>query len=78
MLDASFIRKGISSESLDIINNRLEGILRNMPSGRRLTDYQRKKEVEEIWSLLRNNILSKYNIKPIVDQIDKEVKDACI
>ncbi|CAJ0877089.1 22213_t:CDS:2 [Entrophospora sp. SA101] len=77
MLDASFIRKGISSESLDIINNRLEGILRNMPSGRRLTDYQRKKEVEEIWSLLRNNILSKYNIKPIVDQIDKEVKDAC-
>nr|CAG8454115.1 7996_t:CDS:2 [Entrophospora candida] len=77
MLDASFIRKGISSESLDIINNRLEGILRNMPSGRRLTEYQRKKEVEEIWSLLRNNILSKYNIKPIVDQIDKEVKDAC-
>ncbi|CAJ0844648.1 22116_t:CDS:2 [Entrophospora sp. SA101] len=59
---------------IDIINNRLEEIFKKTPNGK-FSDYERKKEVEEIWNLLRNNMLSKHNIEPVVEQIDKEVKE---
>ncbi|CAH1761106.1 6983_t:CDS:2 [Entrophospora sp. SA101] len=72
--NSSIVRKGISSDSLDIINNSLEEILKKTPNGK-FSDYERKKEVEEIWYLLRNNMLSKHNIEPVVEQIDKEVKE---
>ncbi|PKC70425.1 hypothetical protein RhiirA1_454763 [Rhizophagus irregularis] len=49
MLGANFIRKGISSEALDIINERLENILRNiLREG--FSDQQREQEVSKIWS----------------------------
>nr|CAG8535359.1 7706_t:CDS:2 [Entrophospora candida] len=74
MLEASIVRKGISSEFIDIINNCLKEILRNMPSDK-FPDYERNKGVKEIWNSLRNNISSKHIIEPVVEQIDKEVKE---
>ncbi|GES87319.1 interferon-induced very large GTPase 1-like [Rhizophagus clarus] len=74
MLEANFIRKGISSESLDIINKNLENILKNMPN-EGFSDQEREQKIYEIWDLLQQHILSKYRIIPIEKQIDKEVED---
>ncbi|RGB30800.1 hypothetical protein C1646_817692 [Rhizophagus diaphanus] len=74
MLEASLIRKGISSESLDIINTHLENILKNMPE-EGFSDQQREQKINEIWNLLKKHISSKDCITPIEQQIDREVKD---
>ncbi|RIA88768.1 hypothetical protein C1645_774125 [Glomus cerebriforme] len=71
MLEAGFIRKGISSDSFEIINKQLEVILRNMPSGG-LSSLQREQKVKEIWNLLRNHIILKNNVIPVTEYIDNE------
>ncbi|CAB4489772.1 unnamed protein product [Rhizophagus irregularis] len=76
MLEASFIRKGISSESLDLINKNLESILKYMPN-KGFSDYERKQKVEQVWNSLRNHILSKEDIISIEKEIDKEVENEC-
>jgi hypothetical protein len=74
ILEANFIRKGISSEFLDIINKQLENILKNMPV-EGLSDQQREQKIDEVWNLLQNHISSKDCIIPIEEQIDNEVKE---
>ncbi|GES73565.1 interferon-induced very large GTPase 1-like [Rhizophagus clarus] len=74
ILNASIIRKGISSESLDIINKNLENILKRMPKGR-FSDYERKQKVEQIWIKLRNYIFSRNDNTPIAKEIDQEVEE---
>ncbi|CAB5387394.1 hypothetical protein RhiirA1_438173 [Rhizophagus irregularis] len=74
MLEANLIRKGISSESLDIINTHLENILKSM-SNEELSNKQRQQKIDEIWNLLQQHMLSKDNTIPIEEQINKEVKD---
>ncbi|GET57330.1 interferon-induced very large GTPase 1-like [Rhizophagus irregularis DAOM 181602=DAOM 197198] len=74
MLEASLIRKGISSESLDIINKHLENILKNM-SSEGLSNQQRQQKIDDIWNLLQQHMLSKDNTIPIEEKINKEVKD---
>jgi GTPase Era involved in 16S rRNA processing len=74
MLEANFIRKGISSESLDIINKHLENILKNMPD-EGFSDQQREQKIDEVWNLLQNHISSKDCIITIEEQIDNEVKE---
>ncbi|CAB5204505.1 unnamed protein product [Rhizophagus irregularis] len=74
VLEASFIRKGISSESLDIINKNLESILKYMPN-KGFSDYERKQKVEQVWNSLRNHILSKEDVISIEKEIDKEVEN---
>ncbi|CAG8531608.1 10068_t:CDS:1, partial [Acaulospora morrowiae] len=71
MLEAGFIRKGISSDSFEIINKQLEMMLRGMPSGR-LSSHQREQKVKEIWDLLRDHIISKNNVIPVTACIDNE------
>ncbi|CAI2165824.1 7036_t:CDS:2 [Funneliformis geosporum] len=72
VLKANFIRKGISSESLDIINKNLENILKYMPN-RKFSDFERKQKVEQVWNSLRNHILLREDIISIAKEIDKEV-----
>jgi hypothetical protein len=74
VLKASFIRKGISSESLDIINKNLENILKHMPN-RRFSDYERKQKVEQVWNSLRSYILSRDDVTSVAKEIDKEVEE---
>ncbi|CAI2179590.1 9418_t:CDS:2 [Funneliformis geosporum] len=77
LLKASFIRKGISSESLDIINKNLENILKSVPNCK-FSDYDRKQKVEQVWDSLRNHISSRENVISIAKEIDKEVeKEYC-
>ncbi|CAG8714471.1 14434_t:CDS:2, partial [Racocetra fulgida] len=73
MLEAIFIRKGISADSLDIMNTCLEKILKNLQD--KFSEEQRKQKVNEIWNKLRNNLLSKNQDKPVEIQIDEEVDD---
>ncbi|PKB98172.1 hypothetical protein RhiirA5_465520 [Rhizophagus irregularis] len=75
VLKASIIRKGISSESLDIINKDLENFLKSMPKGRFFSYYQRKQKVEQVWKSLRNHILSREDVTSIAKEIDKEVEE---
>ncbi|RIA94620.1 hypothetical protein C1645_873356 [Glomus cerebriforme] len=77
MLEASLIRKGISSESTDIINKHLETMLKNMPH-RGFSDNERKQKVEIVWNLLRNHISSRNDAIPVEEKIDKEVEDEYI
>src|SRR5438045_2202489 len=65
MLDANFIRKGISSEFLEIINGHLEKTTENMQNT--FSDDERKQKVKEIWYLLRNHISSKEDIVPVLE-----------
>ncbi|CAG8617035.1 8575_t:CDS:1 [Funneliformis caledonium] len=74
MLSAIIIRKGLSSESLEIINRHLEDIIRNMPS-RGFPDHERKRKIEEIWNALRFNILSKDKPIPVERLIDEDVNN---
>ncbi|CAB4409986.1 unnamed protein product [Rhizophagus irregularis] len=73
MLEASIIRKGISSESLDIINTHLENILKNM-SNEEFPNQQRQQKIDEIWNLLQKHMLSKDDTIPIEEQINKEIE----
>ncbi|GES87321.1 interferon-induced very large GTPase 1-like [Rhizophagus clarus] len=74
MLGASFIRKGISSEALEIINKRLEKILVSTPNGG-FSDLQRKQKVDEIWDSLLKYVSSNDSTIPVIVQINKEVEE---
>ncbi|RHZ88693.1 hypothetical protein Glove_21g317 [Diversispora epigaea] len=74
ILEASLIRKGLSSECLEIINKRMEKIINKIQGGR-FSDAERKKAVESIWMELQNFISSKDKVIPVTEQIDKEVKN---
>ncbi|PKK55240.1 hypothetical protein RhiirC2_802983, partial [Rhizophagus irregularis] len=71
MLESSFIRKGISSESSD---THLENILKNM-SSEGLSNQQRQQKIDDVWNLLQQHMLSKDNTIPIEEKINKEIKD---
>ncbi|CAB4487161.1 uncharacterized protein OCT59_001246 [Rhizophagus irregularis] len=71
MLEAGFIRKGISSDSFEIINSQLEVILRNIPS-EGLSSHQREEKVKEIWNLLRSRIVLKNKVIPVTEYINEE------
>ncbi|CAG8704921.1 3876_t:CDS:1, partial [Funneliformis mosseae] len=73
MLSAIIIRKGLSSESLEIINMHLENFIINMQS-RGLPDHKRIRNIEEMWNALRSNISSKDKATPVERLIDDEVK----
>ncbi|RHZ83940.1 hypothetical protein Glove_86g224 [Diversispora epigaea] len=74
ILEAGFIRKGLSSEFLEIINKGMEEIINKMQGGR-LSDGERKQKVENLWMALRNFISTKDKVMPVTEQIDKEVKE---
>ncbi|CAG8786142.1 21063_t:CDS:2 [Gigaspora margarita] len=73
IFEASFIRKGLSSEFLEIINRGMKDIINKM-QGVPLSETGRKQIVEEIWMDLRKYISSKDKVRPVVEQID-EVND---
>ncbi|RHZ69637.1 hypothetical protein Glove_281g41 [Diversispora epigaea] len=74
ILEASLIRKGLSSEFLEIINKGMEEIINKIQGGR-LSDGERKQKVENLWMALRNFISTKDKVMPVTEQIDKEVKE---
>ncbi|CAG8523643.1 18787_t:CDS:2, partial [Racocetra persica] len=74
ILEANFIRKGLSSEFLEIINKDMEQIMNEM-KGNAMSDGVRKQKVEDIWMELREYISSTYKVRPVTEQIDEEVKD---
>ncbi|CAG8508208.1 22151_t:CDS:10 [Cetraspora pellucida] len=71
-LEASIIRKGLSSDFFEIINRKMEEIINNI-QGKNLSDQEREKKVEEIWIALRNHLASRDNVIPVTQQIDEEV-----
>ncbi|RHZ83314.1 hypothetical protein Glove_97g122 [Diversispora epigaea] len=74
ILEASLIRKGLSSECHEIINKRMEKIINKIQGGR-LSDAERKQKIENLWKDLRNFISTKDKVIPVIEQIDKEVKE---
>ncbi|CAG8466051.1 3762_t:CDS:2, partial [Racocetra fulgida] len=65
ILEASFIRKGLSSEFLKIINESMEKIISNM-RGSKLTDKEQ--------NTTTYTVLSKETVRPVTEPIDEEVK----
>ncbi|CAG8453469.1 6268_t:CDS:2, partial [Dentiscutata heterogama] len=74
IVEANFIRKGYSSQFLNIINKALEDI-RNKSNGK-FSDDEITQKIIEIWNLLRNNISLNYPVTSIEDAINSEVKSA--